>query len=124
MRMLAAIALGVALAMSGAAAQLQPLQVGLAETEITPPLGYRMDGYFTERLSTGVKDPLKAKAVVFQQGNTKFALVVCDLIGVPQSMTADVRAQASARTGIPVAHIAITATHTHTGPLFAGERAR
>ncbi len=100
------------------------LQAGLAETEITPPIGYRMDGYFTERLSTGVKDPLMAKALVFQQGDTKTALVVCDLLGVPQTLTREVRARAAARTGIPAANIAITATHTHTGPLFSGERAR
>ena len=59
-------------------AQEPPLQVGLAEIEITPPVGYRMDGYFVERLNTGLKDPLKAKALVFQQGSTRIALVVCD----------------------------------------------
>jgi hypothetical protein len=101
-----------------------PLQAGLAEVEITPPIGYRMDGYFTERLSTGVKDPLMAKALVFQQGDTKVALVVCDLLGVPQTLTREVRARAAARTGIAAANIAVTATHTHTGPLFSGERAR
>lgn len=101
-----------------------PLQAGLAEVEITPPIGYRMDGYFTERLATGVKDPLMAKALVFQQGDTKLALVVCDLLGVPETLTREVRARAAARTGIPVANIAVTATHTHTGPLFSGERAR
>ena len=125
MRMLAAIAL--AMVTWGAAAPLTqeaPLQVGLAEIEITPPVGYRMDGYFTERLSTGLKDPLKAKALVFQQGNTKIALVVCDVIGVPQSLSTEVRAIAAARTGIPAANIAVTGTHTHTGPLFSGERAR
>ena len=68
------------------------LQAGLAEMEITPPIGYRMDGYFTERLSTGVKDPLMAKALVFQQGDTKAALVVGDLLGVPQTLTREVRA--------------------------------
>ncbi len=127
MRMLAAIVLAATMVTWDAAAQQAqeaPLQVGLAEIEITPPVGYRMDGYFTERLSTGVKDPLKAKALVFQQGNTKTALAVCDLIGVPQSLTTEVRALAAARTGIPIADIAITATHTHTGPLFSGERAR
>jgi neutral ceramidase len=126
MRIFAAILFAVAMATGNTARQTQslPLQAGLAEIEITPPVGYRMDGYFSERLSTGVKDPLKAKALVLQQGNTKIALVVCDLIGVPQSLTSDVRAQAAARTGIPAANIAITATHTHTGPLFSGERAR
>jgi hypothetical protein len=126
MRTVAAILFAVTMAAPGALARQTPppLEAGLAEIEITPPLGYRMDGYFTERLSTGVKDPLKAKALVFRQGNTKIALVVCDLIGVPQSLTGDVRTQAAARTGIPAGNIAITATHTHTGPLFSGERAR
>jgi neutral/alkaline ceramidase-like enzyme len=105
-------------------AQEPPLQIGLAEIDITAPVGYRMDGYFTERLATGQKDPLKAKALVLQQGDTRAALVVCDLLGMPQSMSREVRARAAARTGIPADHIAITATHTHTGPLFAGERAR
>jgi len=105
-------------------AQEVPLQVGLADIDITPPAGYRMDGYFYERLNTGVRDPLKAKAIVFQQGTTRAAMVVCDLLGMPQSMSSEVRALAGQRTGIPAANIAITATHTHTGPLFAGERAR
>jgi neutral ceramidase len=101
-----------------------PFQVGFAEVDITPPAGYRMDGYFYERLNTGQRDPLKAKAIVFGQGDTRGALVVCDLIGVPLTLTNDVRALASGRTGIPAANIAIAATHSHTGPLFAGERAR
>jgi neutral ceramidase len=105
-------------------AQEPPFQVGLAEIDITAPVGYRLDGYFTERLATGQKDPLKAKALVFQQGATRAALVACDLLGMPQSLSLEVRKRASARTGIPASNIAISATHTHTGPLFAGERAR
>lgn len=100
------------------------LQVGLAEIDITPPIGYRMDGYFYERLNTGQRDPLKAKALVFQQGQARAAIVVCDLLGMPKSMSSEVRALAASRTGIPAANIAIAATHSHTGPLFAGERAR
>lgn len=101
-----------------------PIEVGLAEIDITPPVGYRLDGNFFERLSTGQRDPLKAKAVVFRQGNTWAALVATDLLGMPLSMSTEVRAQAAKRTGIPATNIAITASHTHTGPLFAGERAR
>src|SRR5687767_14401332 len=113
-----------AVVMWGAVAQDRPLQVGVAEIDITPPAGYRMDGYFYERLNTGQRDPLKAKAMVFQQGATRAALVVCDLLGMPQSISSEVRRLAAERTGIPAANIAISATHTHTGPLFAGERAR
>jgi hypothetical protein len=119
-----AFSLVIVVAILGAVAQEAPLQVGLAEIDITPPTGYRMDGYFYERLNTGRRDPLMAKALVLQQGTTRAALVVGDLIGVPQTLTNDVRGLASARTGIPAANIAIAATHSHTGPLFAGERAR
>jgi neutral ceramidase len=122
--MMRRIACFAVLAFCTVTAQELPLLVGLAEIDITPPVGYRMDGYFTERLATGQKDPLRAKALVFQQGATRAALVVCDLLGMPLSMSREVRALAAARTGIPAANIAIAATHTHTGPLFAGERAR
>jgi hypothetical protein len=37
-------------------------QMGTGVIDITPPIGYRMSGYFHERLSTRVKDPLLAKA--------------------------------------------------------------
>ena len=121
MRMIASL---VAIVMWSAVAHETQFQVSLAEIDITPPVGYRMDGYFYERLNTGQRDPLMAKAVVFQQGATRGALVVSDLLGMPQSMSSEVRALAAKRTGIPAANIAITATHTHTGPLFAGERAR
>lgn len=126
-RMLRTLVIGLAalVALTGdALAQSAPLGVGLAEIEITPPAGYRMDGYFAERLSTGTRDPLKARAIVFAQGTTKMALVVADLIGVPQALTSEVRALAGQKTGIPVANIAIAATHTHTGPMFSGPRAR
>ena len=57
-----------AMVMWGAVAQDAPFQVGLAEIDITPPAGYRMDGYFYERLNTGRSDPLQAKALVLSAG--------------------------------------------------------
>src|SRR5688572_18709348 len=63
------------------------LQAGVAVVDITPPVPFRMSGYFNERLSTGVKDPLKAKAIVFQQGDQSAALVFCDLIGLPMPVS-------------------------------------
>ena len=115
MRTVAAILFAVTMAAPGALARQTPpsLEAGLAEIEITPPLGYRMDGYFTERLSTGVKDPLKAKALVFRQGNTKIALVVCDLIGVPQSLTGDGAHRNSCRQ-----HRDYGDAHSHRSALF------
>src|SRR5437588_12200758 len=67
------------------------LKAGVAVTDITPPVGWRMSGYFYERLSTNIHDPLQAKALVFQQGGEKAALVCCDLIGVSHHLSARVR---------------------------------
>ena len=44
------------------------LHVGVAEVDITPPVGFPMAGYYHERLAEGQIDRLKAKAIVFRGG--------------------------------------------------------
>jgi len=92
------------------------LHVGVAQVEITPPLGFPMAGYYHERLATGQKNPLWAKAVVFQQGETRAAWVVCDLTGIAIDLSTQVRKRAAEQTGIPSANIVVSATHSHTAP--------
>lgn len=92
------------------------LRVGVAETDITPPKGFPMAGYYHERLATGTRDPLKAKAIVFRQGKVQAALVVCDLTGIAADLSAEVRKRAAEKTGIPAANIVVAATHSHTAP--------
>jgi hypothetical protein len=119
------IALVFGLASSGAQAAAEPpanvpLLLGTAVADITPPVGYRMSGYFYERQSTGVLNPLHAKAFVLSQGDAKFAWVFCDLVGVPRELTTKARDEAASATGIPRDQIFIAASHTHTGPLYFG----
>lgn len=101
-------------------ATAQPVRVGFAETDITPPVGFPMAGYYHERLAEGQKDPLKAKAVVFVQGDVSAALVVADLTGIARDLCEHVRQQASQKTGIAPNHIVIAATHSHTAPDYTG----
>ncbi len=96
------------------------LEAGVAVADITPPLNYRMCGYFNERLSTGIHDPLHGKALVLRQGNAKVAMVFCDLIGVTRDVSDRARQAAEKKTGIPQDNILIAATHSHTGPLYEG----
>lgn len=110
------LAVWAVLLVAGPAAADDPLQVGVAQVEITPPLGFPMAGYYTERLATGTLNPLWAKAVVFRQGETLAAWVVCDLTGVAVDLSTAVRQRASKATGIPVANIVVSATHSHTAP--------
>jgi hypothetical protein len=92
-----------------------PIDVGTGISDITPPEGYPKYGY-PRNPSTGMKDPLLAKAIVFQQGDTRCALLMCDLLGIPRDLSRIVREKASKITGIPFQNITIAATHTHTSP--------
>jgi hypothetical protein len=90
-------------------------EVGYAQVDITPPLGGSMPGYFHDRLSTGVLDPLLAKVLVLRQRETTLAIVACDLIGLEAPEVQKIRAAIGDRTGIPADHILVHSTHTHTG---------
>lgn len=96
------------------------MSAGVAVIDITPPLGYRMSGYFSERLSTGILNPLQAKAIVLRQGGESAAMVFCDIIGISADVSARARKGATEKTGIPSENILIAATHSHTGPLYSG----
>ena len=104
----------------GTSVRTAELKAGVAVTDITPPVGYRMSGYFRERLSTGTSNPLRAKAVVLRQGNESAALVSCDIIGLSSDVSKRARERASEKTGIPAENILLAATHSHTGPLYFG----
>jgi sugar phosphate isomerase/epimerase len=104
----------------GGAGLRRGLEVGVAAVDITPPVGYRMSGYFRERLSEGVLNPLCAKALVLRQGPTLAAMVFCDIIGISPEVSKEARRRAEAETGIPADNILLAATHSHTGPLYFG----
>lgn len=107
-----------------AAAAGAQLRVGSATADITPPNGTPMPGYYYNRGSEGVHDPLHAKAIVLDHNGVKAALVVCDVISIPAATVAEARQQIVRRTGIPAAHVMISATHTHTGALLMTGRTR
>lgn len=98
------------------------LRAGAAEVVITPPVGTFLEGYSARASgSVGVHDDLHARAIVADDGATQAAIVACDLVGIDRHLAAKVRAAAHDATGIPEAHIMVSATHTHAGP--AGLRA-
>lgn len=93
------------------------LGFGLGIRDITPAPGADLWGY-TNRTgpATGVLDPLYAKAMVFDDGTNRAAVVVVDLGRAP---TDDIRAEIAARAAkVGVGHVTILATHTHHGPVM------
>jgi hypothetical protein len=83
-----------------------------------------MAGYYYNRAAEGVHDPLFAKALVFEEGGTRSAIVVCDLSGVPLPTVEAARRLIENTSGIRADHLMISATHTHTGPVILRPGAR
>ena len=106
---------GILIVSNAAESPNASLAVGYADIDITPPLGGSMPGYFTERLSTGILDPLLAKVLVLTEGKTTLAIVALDLIGLEAPEVNLLREAVTQRTGIPKDHIFVHCTHTHTG---------
>jgi hypothetical protein len=119
-RVCAFILLWVAVTGTAAAADLQ---AGAAAVRITPPEGTPLAGYYAPRGAREVLDHLYSKALVLEQGGTKAALVVCDLISLPPHTVREARRLVEKQTGIPKGQVMLSATHTHTGPALLRESA-
>ena len=94
------------------------LRVGVATVDITPPAGVRMYGYGARgpNVSTGIHDPLYAKAIVLSDGERTTAWVTMDLGYADKPLTRDVRASVSATLGLD--DVFLSSSHTHSGPAF------
>ena len=97
------------------------LAVGFAAVDITPHEPIRLTGYGNRRTPhEGVRQRLRAKALAFGgDGEPPSVLITADLIGVPREMSEEVARRLRAA-GLERAHVAIAATHTHTGPAIHG----
>jgi neutral ceramidase len=89
---------------------------GTASADITPAAGYPLAGFAARKeKSKGIHDPLKAKALVIEAGET-VAVVTADLVSFPNAMVREIRAKVSAMTGIPQEAVMLSSSHTHSGP--------
>lgn len=94
----------------------QKLKVGIGTADITPPLGAEMIGYYYPRRAKAVHDPLTAKAVIFDDGQTRAALIVCDSAHFDRKSVAAVRSNLAGLNIVSPDRIILCASHTHTGP--------
>ena len=104
------------LAASGFAAFAEEgLRAGVARIDITPSEFMQMYGYANRKCgpANGTHDPLFAKAVVLQSGDTRMAIVTMDLGSI---VSENLRRDVASKLGIPV--LFLSASHTHSGPSF------
>jgi len=88
------------------------LLAGVGQVEITPPLGAPLVGSLTP--STGIHDPLFARALVIGDGVQRAAIVCLDLVGMDFALADEIRARVRERSGIPMT--LLCSSHTHSAP--------
>jgi hypothetical protein len=96
---------------------------GTARTDITPHRSVRMDGMIRAHGSTGVHDPLYARALVLSESrdlSVAFALISVQVCAIGADDAASIRQRAAALSGIPADRIVVAAHHNHSGPATHG----
>jgi hypothetical protein len=90
------------------------LLAGAAAAVITPHLGASLAGSMQARRAENIHDDLHARSLVLDNGDTRVALVVLDLIAASKDWLGEIKHQINGFTGIPLANILISCTHTHS----------
>ena len=93
------------------------LQAGAAEVDITPALGSYLAGSFEDRQARDIDDPLKAKALVIDDGDKQVVMVILDLLAISRPEVERMRQLIQEATRHSPEHVLIACTHTHTGPI-------
>jgi Neutral/alkaline non-lysosomal ceramidase, N-terminal len=96
---------------------MKRVKAGFSKVNITPPIGTPIGGNARDDYaSKGIHDNLYAKTIFIDDGNSRWALVMTDLIAVVPEMVADIRAIVAGQIELKPEQIMIAAIHTHSGP--------
>jgi hypothetical protein len=107
-------------AAESAAPRKRVFRAGAAMSNLTPPLGISMNGYFNPRHAKHVHDELLARCLVLDDGETRLAIAVCDNCLIPREVMDAAKRIIEERCGLSASHVLISATHTHTAGACVG----
>ena len=118
-RMLALLGyMAAAAAAKDAGPAAPPFKAGFAERDITPALGMEQPGGYGKVFHRTFHDACKVRAVVFDDGRSRVALVGIDSLFIRREVVEPVRAEIAQKCGIPPQAILIGASHSHSsGPV-------
>jgi hypothetical protein len=93
------------------------LRAGACAVETTPTqLPVPISGGILPRFTSKVNDPLHARCLVLDDGQTQIAVAIVDILILSREQADKAKALTSQTTGIPPHCILIAATHTHSAP--------
>jgi hypothetical protein len=96
-------------------------RAGAATSNITPAIGSEIIGGFVPFPSKHIHDELHARCLVLDDGASRIALVVCDLLGIHRIVSSEARKRIELRLGIAADRVMISATHTHSAASALGQ---
>lgn len=97
------------------------LRAGAATVDASPNrFPVIVNGGFLAARADRVRDPLRVKALVLDDGSTRLAIVVVDTCMMPRDLIDRAKSIARERTGIAVDRMLVSATHTHSAPSVMG----
>ncbi|MEQ1859224.1 MAG: hypothetical protein ABMA13_04760 [Chthoniobacteraceae bacterium] len=89
-------------------------RAGAATSNITPDLGSSINGGFQDGKAAFIHDELHARCLALDDGQTKLVLVVADSCVIGRGIFDDAKRMVSAATGLPMEHMMMSATHSHS----------
>ncbi len=93
------------------------LVAGVAVSDITPQGPVAMSGFAARtELSVDVHDPLSARAVALEDGPHASIVLAADLVMLTIAQCDELRRAISENTGLGLASVVVSVTHTHAGP--------
>lgn len=87
----------------------------ISPTKFPTPVNGSMKG----GQAKGISDPMNARCLALQDGQRSLIYVVVDACMIPREICEEAKALAAKATGIPTAHMLISATHTHSAATLA-----
>ena len=120
MRALAIVLCGLGLVLAAASTSAAPLisKVGFAERDISPEIGMEQPGNYGKAFHKNFHDPCKVRASVFDDGQSRVAIVGIDALAIRSETVKAAREKIAARCGIEPKAVLIAASHSHeAGPL-------
>jgi neutral ceramidase len=98
-------------------------KAGAATSNITPFIGAGIVGGWGVPASTHIHDELQVRCLALDDGETRLAFAIVDSVSVNREVFDEAKRLIHAETGLPMTHLMMSATHTHSGPSARGASA-